>query len=154
MSITKNWITNICVSAILFVALFAYGKSNATVLDIMHISINSTAIAVEVANTPKTIQQGLSGRSSLKPGTGMWFVFHKPDQYGFWMADMRFPIDIIWVGSDLHIVDITKSAAPESYPNIFKPREPARYVLEVPAGFALHNAIKIGDRVIIRKHDQ
>ena len=75
------------------------------------------------------------------------FVFDKSYKYSFWMKDMLFPIDIIWIGEDFSVVDITENAEPNSYPNLFTPREEALYVLEVNAGFSNEKGLKIGDKV-------
>lgn len=111
------------------------------------IIIDGTATVVEVARTGEEQQKGLSGRPSLPEGKGMLFIFSHPDRYGFWMPDMHFAIDIIWIGPDWHIVDISPDVIPESYPNVFTPSIPARYVLEVPAGTASRYGWKTGDSV-------
>lgn len=105
------------------------------------------AIQIERADTLATRTQGLSGRKSLAPDTGMLFVFEKADTYGFWMPDMYFAIDILWIDTQKKIIHIEKTVTPESYPKIFKPLIPAQYVLEVPAGFSDQHSIEIGDAV-------
>lgn len=77
----------------------------------------------------------------------MLFVFDRPDRYGFWMRDMHFAIDIVWIDNNWRIVDITHELTPESYPNTFAPSAPALYALEVPAGSALRYSWKVGDSV-------
>jgi uncharacterized membrane protein (UPF0127 family) len=104
-------------------------------------------VEIEVVDTPATRTQGLSGRKSLAPDTGMLFIFEKSDTYGFWMPDMHFSIDILWINTQKKIVYIEKNVSPESYPKIFKPTVPAQYVLEVPAGFSDQNNVRIGDEV-------
>ena len=74
----------------------------------------------------------------------MLFVFANDDKYGFWMKDMLVPLDIFWLDSDGHVVSIIKDVATSTYPNVFYPPEPARYVLETAAGFARAHAIKTG----------
>ena len=105
-------------------------------------------VSVDVADTVETRAQGLSGRSSLEPGHGMWFPYAVADRYGFWMRDMHFDIDIVWVRSGA-IVDITHQArhgVPEPLP-VYRPREPADAVLEVPSGTALRLGWQEGDPV-------
>ncbi len=109
--------------------------------------VSGQKIAVELANTPAKRIQGLSGRNALGQNEGMFFVFEKPDYYAFWMRDMNFKIDIIWIDENKKIVDIVKNATPESYPEKFSPQSPAQYVLEVNAGFADEHKINIGDLV-------
>ncbi len=95
-----------------------------------------TTINIEVVDTPASRERGLSGRLSLPEGQGMLFVFDSDATYSFWMPNMRFAIDIIWIDSEGRIVDIKEHATPESYPEAFKPKNPARYVLEVGSGYA------------------
>ena len=105
------------------------------------------SIAVEVATTPEAQSKGLSGRVSLPEGTGMLFWFTKDGLYPFWMPDMHFPIDILWLDSHWSIVHIEEGVSPESYPATFASPLPARYVLELPAGYASKIGAKIGDSI-------
>ena len=70
-----------------------------------------------------------------------------PGKYDFWMKDMNFALDIIWLSEDLHIVYIKKDARPESYPAIFGPEMDTKYVLEVVSGFASRYNLKTGDSI-------
>jgi hypothetical protein len=115
--------------------------------DVNYIKINGKILKVEIALTPKEQEQGLSNRKELKEDEGMLFVFDHIDKYSFWMKDMNFPIDIIWISEDLHVVFIKKNALPESYPDTFSPTQTAKYVLEVNSGFSEKNDLKYGDRV-------
>jgi len=109
------------------------------------VQINNQTFAVEVAASPSQRTRGLSGRAGLKPGTGLWFVFPVPDRYGFWMRDMHFPIDLIWVNPDLKVSDaITlQPCKDKSCPIHYAPSEVA-HVLEINAG---EFAGKAGDAV-------
>lgn len=111
------------------------------------VRIGEEVITVEVLRTKAEREEGLSGRTSLPEGSGAFFIFERADKYGFWMPDMHFPIDIIWIGDDLRIADIASAVSPRSYPKVFYPASPARYVLEVPAGIAEKFGWKIGDLV-------
>lgn len=109
------------------------------------VSLGGTTINVQVVRSPAELTLGLSGRESLEGG--MWFVFPKADYYAFWMKDMKFPIDIIWIAEDFTIVDIKENAQPDSFPEAFRPKAEALYVLEVPAGFSKENQLRIGYKV-------
>ena len=74
----------------------------------------------------------------------MLFVFPKDDRYGFWMKDMLIPLDMFWLNAQGHVVYIAENVATSTYPNVFYPTEPARYVLETVAGFARVHNIVIG----------
>lgn len=115
------------------------------------VRINRVSVAVEVADTQEARLRGLSGRTSLPSGTGLLFVFEETDKHGIWMRDMHFPIDIVWIGEDLTVVDISRNIPPDSFPTVFYPRRAVRYVLEVNALFAEEKGIQIGDGVEIPK---
>lgn len=91
-------------------------------------------ISAEVADTEASREQGLSGRAPLPADAGMLFVFDTPGQYGFWMKDMDFSLDLVWIGADKTVVDVTKNVASSTYPSIFMPQAPVLYVLEMDAG--------------------
>ena len=101
-------------------------------------------VSVMVVQDEDERMRGLSGRESLPPDSGMLFIFPESDRYGFWMKDTKFPIDIIWINDAWLVVDVTKNATPASFPTIFKPTTPVRYVLEMPAGFSEGNDITVG----------
>ena len=109
------------------------------------LKIADTLVEVEVADTDSARQQGLSGREQLNPGTGMLFIFENSNLYGFWMKDMKFAIDIIWLDANMRVVHVESDVRPDTYPQTFTPVSPAQYVLEVPAGFAIEKGLEIGD---------
>jgi uncharacterized membrane protein (UPF0127 family) len=106
---------------------------------------NGKGLNLEVRDDEIGRVQGLSGRSSLSESSAMLFVFDiESDRYCFWMKDMKFDIDILWLDSKKRIVDAKYAASPSSYPEEFCPKSAARYVLELPAGQALKNGLIIG----------
>ncbi len=119
------------------------------VQNIKSVLIGGQNIQVDLALTQAQEEQGLSGRTSLAANTGMLFAFANPGKYHFWMKDMNFPIDIIWLGSDMHVVYIKADARPELYPEVYGPGptdRQASYVLEVVSGFSQNNNLKVGDK--------
>lgn len=113
--------------------------------------IGDTKVRVDVAATPETRTQGLSGRRSLAEGEGLFFIFEQEGNWGFWMKGMLFPIDIIWTATDGTIITVTPNVTPETYPQAFYPTTPkARYVLEVPAGFAERHGIAEGGKLVVQ----
>lgn len=107
--------------------------------------LNGEAFDVEVVRTDADRRAGLSGHAPLEAHEGMLFVFDKADLYGFWMKDMTFPIDILWLDENKQVVHIVSNAAPDSYPAVFTPKRPSRYVLEVSAGTVERLGVNIGD---------
>ncbi len=118
--------------------------------DIKSINIASEKIKLDLALTPEQKSKGLSFRESLARDEGMLFIFDFPGKYSFWMKDMNFPIDIIWISEDQRIVYIKENATPESYPEAYQPGKndgDAKYILEVVSGFSKQNNLKIGDNI-------
>ena len=107
----------------------------------------NTIVFVSSLYTVPEQKRGLSGRESMPTNEGLLFVFPRSDFYGFWMKEMKFPIDIIWIDENSKVVSIARDLKPSSFPEIFKPSEKSVYVLEVNAGFAAEHNIKIGDYV-------
>lgn len=112
-------------------------------------------VEAEVAKTMLERAEGLSHRESLAADEAMLFIFEEPDNYQFWMKDMNFAIDIIFV-NDGKIVDIKRNVpVPEIDGNYerYPPAEPALYVLEVPAGLSEEYGFDMGTSVEIRLTD-
>jgi len=110
------------------------------------LTIGGKTFIVDVSDTPFTMSRGLGGRESLGSNEGMVFIFDKSDKHGFWMKNVFFPIDIIWMDENLVVNHIEKSVSPLSYPKTFYPDTPSLYVLEVNAGESDKLKLKIGDK--------
>ena len=96
--------------------------------------------------------KGLSIKDHLKENEGMLFVYERPTRQGFWMKDMKFPIDIIWLDNNGTVVHIKHSAQPCIVGFAFIcptyiPDKDSRYVLETVAGFSKSHGIKVGTNV-------
>lgn len=112
------------------------------------ISIGSVKVRVEVVDEREEQIQGLSGRESLCPDCGMLFVFERAERRNFWMKDMRFALDMIFIRKGEVVEIVADISAPSSavIPQV-QSREEADTVLEVNAGFAKSAKIKVGDKV-------
>lgn len=136
---------------IVFVGLLT--RNNLPSLTKTKIYVGETEILVEIANTARKRQKGLSKRESLAEREGMLFVFAQEDvQPPFWMKEMEFAIDIIWIDDDKVVqidenVPAPESDTPDSELKFYPPNQPIDYVLEVKAGFADQNDIKVGDDI-------
>ena len=111
--------------------------------------LDGKTISVSIADTEAAREKGLGGRTSLGLDEGMLFVFPKEGKYAFWMKDMRFAIDIVWLSKDSIIIYMKENISPDTYPASFAPNSPAAYVLELPAGYAESHGVRIGDKVAI-----
>ena len=117
------------------------------------ITIGDIVFDLEIAFTPETRTQGLSDRESLPLTTGMLFVFENARTPTFWMYNMRFDLDFIWVGSDCTVRYIhvnvprpSEGQTPGDLPR-YSPNTDVLYNLEINAGLAELHGIEIGDKV-------
>lgn len=116
------------------------------------VAVNNFSFDVEIADTLARREKGLSGRAELPEGEGMLFIFDTPGLYGFWMKDMQFPIDIIWIRGD-RVVGFTENVPiPAGIFDLktYYPPEPVDGVLEVGAGLVRDYSFKIGDPVMVK----
>ncbi len=103
--------------------------------------------AAEIVDTPELRERGLSGRAGIGESDAMIFIFPSDSRNLFWMKDMSFSIDIIWLNADKRIVHIAKNATPESYPQTLGPTSLTRFVVEIQAGMSDKLGLKVGDMV-------
>jgi len=117
------------------------------------LQVGGQTLSVELATTPAQMEQGLSNRTSMEDSQGMLFDFKQQAVPNFWMKDMKFNLDFIWISQN-KIIDITADAAhPVSasspLPN-YSPTAPVDMVLEVNAEWSKAHGIKVGDEVILK----
>lgn len=122
--------------------------------------INGKKYNLLVAKSEKDRQKGLSGRKSLDKNQGMIFIFDAPGRYTFWMKDMNFPLDIIYINNN-KVVDLFHNLPPVKESNVscviqtssikkvpcYTPKNSANYVLELNAGESEKNKIQEGTTI-------
>ncbi len=115
-----------------------------------YVKINDITVEVEIADDLTEQKTGLSNRESLAAGSGLLFVFEEKKVRSFWMKNMQFAIDIIWIQDD-SVVHLSRNLLPEGAnpTNQYSSNWPVNYVLEVNAGFVEANQIEVGDGVVI-----
>lgn len=130
-------------SQILFGNIISFTKTPTAIID-------SHSLNLLIASSAKDKQKGLSGKTDIPKNQGMVFLFGKADYYSFWMKDMKFSIDIIYLRNK-KIVTIYKNAKPPKSPNqsltIYQPTQPADTVLEINGGLSDQYKFKNGDLV-------
>lgn len=100
---------------------------------------------LEIVASKAAQAKGLGGRESLAQDHGMLFVFDKPAKQCFWMKDMRFSIDIIWLDSAKKVTSKVPNVSPDSYPMQYCGDATTKYVIELNAGEAKRAGIKLGN---------
>lgn len=141
----------VCAAAALAAALFAYffifSEPAASITPEHVVFVDDVRVAVEIADSPEEREQGLGGTAQLENGEGMLFVFEADGTHSFWMKGMQYSIDILWISAEKRVVHIEKALSPSTFPQSFTSPTPARYVLEVPAGFSDMHGIREGSEM-------
>ena len=109
----------------------------------MFVKINDIDLKVRTCISERSKQRGMMG-IRFKDFDGMLF-FMGSDNHCFYMKNCIIPLDIIFINSDLEIVDIFSNCEPcrtDDCPNYCSSGE---YVLELPGGFCQENNIVVGD---------
>lgn len=115
------------------------------------VSANNKTFSVFVAKSDIEKQVGLSSKEKIAESQGMLFLFDKPDYYSFWMKEMKFPIDIIYIDNN-KVTTVISNVKPPSKPEdltIYQPKAKSDMVLEVNAGLAQKYNIKEGTTIKI-----
>jgi len=151
MNLRKTISISINVS-LCIIQLFTFNQSFAEEIVYSHAIVTTSkgdGIPVEVADTLQKRSLGLGKRTSLKKGWGMLFVFEKRKPHRFWMKNMQFPLDIIWLDNHriVHIIHNVKPANYRDEPEVMTSPVPVNFVLEIAAGRAEKLGLKTGQRM-------
>lgn len=136
-----------CLIIFLFLVLSGCGR-------VMHlpkkeIRLGGQRVFVELASTPEARTKGLSHRKKLCVNCGMLFLFGGPGQYEFWMKDMNFPLDIVWLaGGEIKEISswVPKPLSGQPVAKV-APSQPVDQVLEIRAGQAQAWGLKPGQKL-------
>lgn len=105
----------------------------------VNVTINNFTLVADIADTEEKRRMGLSVKDTLREDEGMLFVFKTPSKHSFWMKNMKFPIDIIWISEYhevVHVEHVLEPCEQGSFCPSYRPDKNALYVLETVAGFA------------------
>jgi uncharacterized protein len=116
------------------------------------VTVKGFELNADVPITSELMARGLAVKNQLKESEAMLFVFEESAQHSFWMKDMKFPIDIIWLDSDGKVVHIEQNLQPCVSVLIctsYSPDIDSQYVLETVAGFTQRHNISVGTNIDI-----
>ena len=105
------------------------------------IMIDDIELIVQLADTDHRRADGLMFQEELPYDEGMLFIFDNSEKRTFWMSNMLFSLDIIWIDSQRNVVHIDNSVPPcdttetKACPRYDSGGKEVKYVLEVTAGF-------------------
>lgn len=105
---------------------------------------------IEIAETEYETQTGLMYRKGMETNQGMLFIFEEETPKAFYMKNTEFPLDIIFINTEMKIVSIQKNAKPYNETSL-PSAAPAQYVLEINAGLSNQWGLKEGDIISYTK---
>ena len=117
------------------------------------VHIGDTVYVVDLAVTPAERTQGLSGRLSMDADRGMLFVYEEDGARTFWMPDMHFPLDMVWIRADCTVAGVTADVpnppldTPRDQLELYPSSGMVRFILELNAGQAAMQGIEPGGAV-------
>lgn len=142
MKVLRLVIFSIILLSVFFILIPNYSNQSSSTVTFP----DKTVINVELAKNSLEKARGLSNREELALDHGMLFLFTKPEIPTFWMRDMNFSIDIIWL-LDGKIVDVSPNVPIDK--QLHSPQKPINQVLEVNAGLIDRHNLKINDQLEI-----
>lgn len=108
---------------------------------------STVTIDIEIADSDSARERGMMQREGFpNDRSGMLFLFPEEEPRSFWMSNTPVALDIIFVDADSQIVNIAKYTTPFSSEQI-QSGDPAKFVVETPAGFADSYGLIEGDRI-------
>ena len=114
--------------------------------------INQKEYLLNIAKTDEERSRGLAKFDTIKENEGMLFIFDVPGRYSFYMKDMKFNIDIIFLDQNKKVVDLYKNVKFQDYKNpydyeTYKPNFNSKYTIELKEGEIEKNGVKLGDYI-------
>jgi uncharacterized protein len=114
------------------------------------VTVKDLELNADVPTTSELMSKGLAVKNELKENEAMLFIFEESAKHSFWMKDMKFPIDILWLDSASKVVHIERNLQPCA--SVFictscSPSVDSQYVLETVAGFAQRHDVKLGSDI-------
>lgn len=117
-----------------------------------HVNGSQASWAVlEVADNETEREEGLMNVTELGKHEGMLFKYPEEDQRGFWMKNTLIPLDMIFLDAEKEVINV-ETARPEPGTaeenlTVYRSEGPAKYVIEVNAGFAENYSTSEGSKV-------
>jgi uncharacterized membrane protein (UPF0127 family) len=112
---------------------------------------NGKLIKAEVAITTEDMERGMMFRTELADDRGMLFFHAETGKYPYWMFQCKIALDIIWMDQGKRIVEISANTPPCTGAANTCPthggHQPSKYVIELAAGNAARQQLKIGDQL-------
>ena len=101
-----------------------------------------------IADTNDARMKGLSGTLHLPADQAMVLAHDENGFHSIWMKDMHYAIDVVWLNESKQVVDYVINVPADSYPRVFSPKQPVRYVVELKSGTVKAKDIRVGQQAI------
>ncbi len=113
------------------------------------VRIRGETWTVQLSLTERQRWEGLSGRDALDVKNGMLFIFPRPGNLNFCMRKCNIPIDIVFIASDLRVVNMYEmQVEPDRMGRVvYSSYLPAQYALELSGGTLKRLGVRVGDKV-------
>ena len=136
----------VMLAAVLLIAMPAHAGGAEALRYGQVILPDGQALHVEVAESPIRRQLGYMFRERVGPEDGMIFVFEEAAFHSFWMKNVGFSLDLLWMAGDGTVVDVALEIPPcrEDPCPSYVPMARALYVLELAGGRAEKLGIRPG----------
>ena len=145
MNATFRLSTSVLIAVASFFATLAQAKESAATSPTIGLSVNGHIVKAELATDDATRQKGLMFRTQMSKNNGMLFVFPQIAYHAMWMKNTLIPLSVAYMDESGKIVSIHEM---EPQTEISHQAEgPARYALEMNAGWFSSNKIKPGDSI-------
>lgn len=130
--------------------IFLIILNGCSVNNISKVCVKNNCFNIKLATNEEERTIGLMNRTFLNKDEGMLFIFDNEDYHSFWMKNMLFPLDILWINSENEVIFIKENALScDEECNLITPNGRAKYVLEINSGLVKKYEIKLSDRVVL-----
>lgn len=146
------------IASLAVVGWLVFGNSeNRVVLQGEKLKVGEAVVYVEIMDKPSERARGLSGRESLGESQGMLFIYPGSRRHSFWMKEMNFALDIIFIDEgkvvEIH-EDVPVPVGGQDGREIkIQTKLETEWVLEVNAGWVESNGVEVGDAVQLVSKD-
>ncbi|MDP8232824.1 MAG: DUF192 domain-containing protein [Candidatus Zophobacter franzmannii] len=120
------------------------------ILSVKDKNVHLADFEIEIVETPEKQEMGLMYRKQMAPNRGMLFPYDNPQPVSFWMKNTYLPLDMIFIDSDMKIVQISRDTVPYSEDPV-PCFTPVIYVLELNAGISDMAGLTIGSVVSLER---
>lgn len=134
----KHIFISFCIIFLFFLSFLALNRYRSIISPLngyktTKVKIKNESFTLFIADSEEKRNKGLSQLSKIKDTEGMLFTFSKLDYYFFWMKDMQFPLDFIFVNRNT-VVSVLNNIEPGTYPQAFSSPYLFDKAIELSAG--------------------